>query len=143
MGYRSDVVYGIQFPDKAAVAAYMTKLRLTTDNKNAEFDKLNVSSGCGDAVLVWFSESSVKWYEDHYEDVQWHMALIAQASAAGLPTYFVRVGEDFDDIQREETNDGGFLSDYLGVNCTVYVPDGQPYTSLKDMFSEEAHDESE
>lgn len=115
MGYRSEVVVAIGFPDDDAMVAFATERKLSGAINEEELGYYNVmkGSGCTGIVLtnpdgtkqstgyeptimyVYFDH--VKWYES-YEDVQMHMGMIEKAKSLGLPTYFARVGEDIGDI---------------------------------------------
>lgn len=122
MGYRSEVVVAIGFPDDDAMVAFVTERKLSGAINEEELGHYNVMRGSGhDGVatdtdpygvvtntdgirmveyrptILYVHFDHAKWYEG-YEDVQMHMSMIEKAKLLGLPTYFARVGEDIGDI---------------------------------------------
>lgn len=118
MGYRSEVVVAIGFPDDDAMVAFVTERKLSGAINEEELGHYNVMKGSSsngrvephpDGNSRWVGNKNtimyvhfdhVKWYES-YEDVQMHMGMIEKAKSLGLPTYYARIGEDIGDIDWE------------------------------------------
>ena len=108
MGYRSDVGYMIQFHDKENYWGFVAEAKCDPDTAICFSDdgfKQN------DKLLsVQFSADQVKWYPD-YEDVKCHILLWNKASdredkSHGIcDGYFVRIGEELDDITELQFGD--------------------------------------
>lgn len=96
MGYRSVVRFatsneGFEFMREHVNSNSSSDM----DDIAADLDEFNTTDYPG---YVIFGYDSVKWYEGMYEDVD---ALIAAADAARDNDYdvlFIRIGEEFDDI---------------------------------------------
>ena len=128
MGYRSDVVvviYPEPQPDAAKEQEMYDQLKVLMatqfkDVVDAHFGE-NMSWNDADRVLK-FEMLDVKWY-DSYADVQAFTGMLQQFNAfddtdiAGYCTEFVRIGEDYDDVELNRTGDNCHY--YLSVNREV------------------------
>ena len=119
MGYRSDVIVAIGFPDDDAMVAFVTERKLSGAINEEELDAYNVMEGSGftgkevidtegveqyaetyDPKIMYAQFEDVKWYEG-FGDVDMHMGMIEKAKSLGLPTYYARIGEDYGDVECE------------------------------------------
>lgn len=147
MGYRSAVAYVVAFgsndqPEKAHIEYLQFQAwvkQLVTDSEvnpgqpetydytNAMKD-FNTSDGW--AEFKWYPENNMlifrvdhaKWYPE-YPDVKWHETVVEQANEYSTAGYrFVRIGEEYDDIETREENASNIdLFEYVDVCRTVEV----------------------
>lgn len=112
MGYRSDVKYVIVFPSIEKRDEFLVKQKmLGSDETKKAINELETLEG---KPVARFHEEDTKWYDD-YPDVKTHHALMELAvDEFGGAYYFVRIGEDADDI--EELNGGG-----TGLDPWTYI----------------------
>lgn len=94
MGYRSDVAIGFLFKDHEQMLGFVTAERLVGDKR--VLDALKEYRVIGNLLHTCFE--NVKWY-DSYDDVQSHMGMIARATANGISTAFLRIGEEDEDTE--------------------------------------------
>jgi len=146
MGYRSDVAYAIQFPSKDELVVFLARVRMDA-SQVGELDKLMVAktrpwADPNECYVLLFHEESVKWYEDSYEDVQWHMRLIQAAAEQGYPTRYVRVGEEQGDVEIKDTGETecSVLDMFVDVRTEV---DFTPGMAMKEFMQRSDNDESE
>lgn len=108
MGYRSDVVQAIAFPNKVKLLSFLTECRLdgVIDKEELEHYEVRVyqeyvyrDKGKEPRfVYVLHAEfEGVKWYE-HFSDVQQHEAMLQLANDKDYPTCYIRIGEESDDV---------------------------------------------
>jgi len=152
MGYRSDVAYVVAFHDyeKPEVAhaefvafqAWVKQHLVQTDEVNVVatgmyplmFNHADAEKACNE--LKWYPQEgvlmmrwqSVKWYPA-YPETNWHEALLFKSTTYTTGAYrFVRVGEEFDDVEvREERfhsashqlGRGYSLEEWVDVNRSV------------------------
>ena len=119
MGYRSDVgvaIYpGIGTDSEMCEELYnKLKLLLATTYKKV-MDEYFGNDATFDDVdkQVTFHIRDVKWY-DSYPDVQAFMQMLNELGDGDLGNYgveFVRMGEDYDDIDRQEWGDTSYRVD--------------------------------
>ena len=126
MGYRSDVALGVAFPSVEALIAFVTKVKLSGNMLPSEWGWYRVTkTDGGDGALLHATFHDVKWYEN-YPDVQCHLALIGQAEDDGLDRAFVRIGEDYADVEVSiyEENSHADLYSFFGVHRGLIAPEG-------------------
>jgi len=125
MGYRSDVSIAIYAPepemtafiaaqrlkqaawikDRYHVNKYVTRC---VDDNGSKYDKT--------IVLILAEFDCVKWYS-HFDDVSCWVRCIGDAQGLNLNTEFVRIGDDYEDVETEYT--GGDCSYHLGVTRSI------------------------
>ena len=104
MGYRSDVVNAIAFPDKDKLISFLAECKLDNVIDKEELDCYEVRVFCDMPDLPQTKFTYVlhaefphsKWYE-HFEDVKQHEAMRQLANDKDYPTCFIRIGDDADD----------------------------------------------
>jgi len=68
-------------------------------------------------TLLDFAIDDAKWY-DSYPDVSAFMQMISEIEDLGFEYEFIRVGEDNNDIEMQEsTNANGYLNVSTHINC--------------------------
>ena len=102
MGYRSDVAAVIRVDkiDNAerVFAEFIGKVKLIGDDFFNDWNQNDY--GWGENRFVFFVDG-VKWYSD-YDEVKAFNAIWELASnTEGLSGYFVRIGEEYDDIETD------------------------------------------
>ena len=127
MGYRSrltSIVYG----EEEALTTYMAKEKLANaDNVftmfNGQLKRITIPfAKCNvDALLLELEH--VKWYDD-YSDVKRWTQFMQQAPDNNLNYEFIRIGEDHDDIEREEGGDS--IDGLLYTICSIEKDYPQP-----------------
>lgn len=145
MGYRSAVAYVVAFgsneyPEKAHVEylqfqAWVKQLVVGMSIGQSESYDYNeamkdFNTNDGWAEFKWYPANNMlifrvdhaKWYPE-YTDVKWHEAVIEQANEYSTAGYrFVRIGEEYDDIETREENASNIdLYEYVDVCRTVEV----------------------
>lgn len=160
MGYRSDVAYVVKFyhndqPEKA-FADYIAfqdwvknKHAITHEQEtNRMFSNPPITrthtyenedryiKWSGSALLMLFEAEGIKWY-DSYADVKWHQEILKKANEYYTGNYrFVRIGEDYNDVEVDEEAKTYFeMWQLLDVRRSTYM--GISY----DCFDEEKDDE--
>ena len=117
MGYRSDVAYVLRFDNKADMDAF-TALQLAKQDEhiNDALKELRLIQSTSRARILFFYAENVKWYQG-YSDVDSHEVLLKQAiemfDTAGYR--FVRIGENYDDVELKDEGDYDHLWDYIDV----------------------------
>ena len=117
MGYRSDVeivVYG----EPETFDTFINAMKLI--DHRVFTDWTNWSSVTDDSTITYhevphhdgkltklmcFSITGVKWYDSYDEIIAWEKDFLPKAEASGLCWEKVRIGEESDDIEREEGGD--------------------------------------
>lgn len=138
MGYRSDVLIAYQFKDKAHLVGFLTVCRLLGDRHIADALKEYSFTMCGDFPVMYGFYEGVKWY-DHFEEVKAHHSLLDSAAQHGVPTLFIRIGEDTDDAQYEEhgTENDYVLGDYFNIHRYISVDVTEiPFETLEENDDE-------
>jgi len=134
MGYRSDVAYVVAFHDSqhpevahaefVAFQAWVKQHSIQTGEVNVvatgmhpvEFNHADVGQACDD--FKWYPQEgvlmmrweSVKWYPN-YPETTWHKELLDKSVTYTTGSYrFVRIGEEFDDVEVEEAGGGAYQS---------------------------------
>ena len=152
MGYRSDVAYIVKFyhndqPEKAfadytAFQDWVKNKHTVAYNNNDQDivhtyeEEANLIRWSSKESLMTFQVDDVKWYES-FGDVRWHNELLEECKK--YPTAnsrFVRLGEDYGDVEVEEHAETYFeLWELLDVrrSYALNIPD--------DDFDEEKDDE--
>ena len=109
MGYRSDVHIAVTFNDIATLREVMAVYAM---NPNVQKYNLAEDWEMKDDTTLYYSAECIKWY-DNYEEVQGyeHMMSVAEMfhkeRGIAFAYYFVRIGEDMDDMEtREQYGDG-------------------------------------
>ena len=128
MGYRSDVVVLI-YPepqperDKEQELYDQLKVLMATQFKDIVDNYFGQDLTWNDADRVLkFEMQGVKWY-DSYADVREFTGMLQQFNAfedsdiSGYCTEFIRVGEDYDDVETNRTGDNCHY--YLGVSREI------------------------
>lgn len=123
MGYRSDVAIGMAFPDREALVAFLTAVRLDNTIPAEELARYEVTDAGEVGVLLHAYFLGVKWY-DSYRDVQCHTNMLCTAAESGAGTAFVRIGEEDDDVEVEiDAAEVAFdLYNYFGVSRQLHCP---------------------
>lgn len=126
MGYRSDVAIGIGFPNKDAMIAFLSGVKLKGDIIPMEDLAHYKVAYNTEMVLLVARFTDVKWYESAL-DVKCHHDLLGEAGEAGFGTAFIRIGEEYNDITVEL--DGGTDQEfdmwgYFNVSREVVAPTG-------------------
>ena len=108
MGYRSDVCIAVAFGNadtlREVMAVYAMNPLVQEYNTAIDWEIKN-------DTILYFSAEHSKWY-DGYEEVQAyeHMLSVAnmfnQERGIEVAYYFVRIGEDPDDIEIKQQDDG-------------------------------------
>lgn len=101
MGYRSDVksvIYG----DKATLDAFIvsTKLRHAGETLDWIIANCEVHELLGNEAVLLLQVDNVKWYPEYPETELWD-TLCTEAVERGLCWEFVRIGEEYEDIEYE------------------------------------------
>jgi hypothetical protein len=144
MGYRSDVCYVVKFflegqPEKA-FADYvafqkwvkeehaLTKEVPDPSTQRPAVKTITHSYKNEDGHIRWsredcamiFEGENVKWYES-FVDVRWHAALLEKVKEYETGNYrFVRIGEEYSDIEEDEHEDTYFEMWHLLDICRSY-----------------------
>jgi hypothetical protein len=122
MGYRSDVLLGIAFPNTDAMIAFASAQRVTGDEHTANAIKrygvTHMSADWGEGVVMWTYFEYVKWYTD-YPEIKAHELILEAAREAEYSTIFTEVGEEYADVKYEvehrDKSDGGMLYDCFNL----------------------------
>lgn len=134
MGYHSDVAIGMSFKNREALVAFLSYVRLGDKMPSEELDQYKVTDAGEEGVLLHAFFLNVKWYES-YPDVKCHTDLLGMARDSGSGTAFIRIGEEYNDIEynidmAEVDLD---LYDFFGVSRQVDCPsDG---TTISDFIN--------
>jgi hypothetical protein len=122
MGYRSDLVVLIypdtdNDPDKQARYDQLKLLMATTFSEVAQHFSAEMHWLDQECVLKFDIQGS-KWYPT-YSDVQMFESMLREfgGDIAGYCTEFVRVGENYEDIEVRSSGDNCHY--YLGVDRTI------------------------
>ena len=125
MGYRSEVAILVSFKDTdhrdEVLAAYAMDPRVQAHDVLNQWKKIDPED---DYPLLKFYETHTKWYES-YDDVQavHHLEHILQlfAEERGLPYgwLFIRVGEEDNDVERDESFHDEKEGDNM-LECLLY-----------------------
>lgn len=122
MGYRSDVRVMTTLEDFEAMQEIAWKLK---EEKNLGDDTTAIFPMPGEDPDVFFDHydaqegylcfglDCVKWY-DGYHDVDFFMEVLKVADNEGLAWQFMRVGEEYDDIENRWSNNF-FKSDPVAI----------------------------
>lgn len=129
MGYRSDVDALIYGPaDK--MLTFVTAWKLTHDGKlpiqdDGALAATRTKMAYEDWVILSMHGEGWKWYES-YDDVGQWMEFMRSAPEHRLNYEFVRIGEEDNDIEREEG--GEDLQWWLSTSRSILVdaPEGEP-----------------
>lgn len=129
MGYRSDVLLGIAFPNTDAMIAFASAQRVTGDEHTANAIKrygvTHMSADWGEGVVMWAYFDSVKWYDD-YPEVAAHTRLLRKANEEDYSTIMIELGEEAGDIKYEvdhrDKSDGGMLYECFGLVREITRP---------------------
>lgn len=117
MGYRSDVAICIYGP-KDKMTALVAAARIQGCMPETNDSGLHMFDYDDSKHMIHAFYEEVKWY-DGYEDVDtWHEFLGQAAEFDDLSTEFIRIGENYDDI---EANRHGEHQYFLGANRSVRV----------------------
>lgn len=124
MGYRSDVAIGMSFKNREALVAFLSYVRLGDAIPSEELDQYKVTDAGEAGVLLHAYFLGVKWY-DSYPDVKCHNNLLHMAAESGAGTAFVRIGEEYNDIEYNiDMADVDLdLYGFFGVSRQVHHPD--------------------
>jgi hypothetical protein len=124
MGYRSDVLIAIAVKSKKDLLGFATEIRLGGDAEQIKaLSEYKVTNG----RVLFARFEGVKWYSA-YPDVLSHMGILVKANEKGLPTCFICLGEEDDDIVVKFTNDDDYvLSDLFAFSRSIIGPtEGEP-----------------
>lgn len=126
MGYRSDVAYKIDFHTDEAYWGFVAKAKL--DPETAECFEDEAFKQDDENKNLRFYATQVKWYES-YDEVDCHTKLWDNACEFELTHdadknlcsgYFVRIGEEYDDIETKDFGNDPPYND-LGVRRELIV----------------------
>lgn len=98
MGYRSDVVYALEFRELNCKRKFVALAKLNPKFNEALKECEHVDD---DKLYMYANFDYVKWY-DEYEDVKCHMEMlesITENEYDGVSARFARMGEENDDIE--------------------------------------------
>ena len=98
MGYRSNVVYALEFRELNCKRKFVVMAKLDPQFNEALKECEHVDD---DKLYLYAEFDWVKWYDD-YEDVKCHMDMLShldENKLDGVSAKFVRVGEEHDDIE--------------------------------------------
>jgi hypothetical protein len=121
MGYRSDVTVLI-YPDNSEQNAERydtlkvlmnTTFKLTYEEFESNFEWLDRR------LVLKFEVTSIKWYDSYPDIMNFQSMLDAIGDMEGYNYEFMRVGEDYDDIEQNQRGNG--LRYALSVTRTIEV----------------------
>ena len=129
MGYHSDIVLGIAFPDTQTMLAFAASQRVTGNQHVIEAIKrygvTHMSAEWGQGVVLWVRLAWVKWRPNDPE-TQAHELLLEAAREAEYSTIFIEVGEEYADVKYEvehrDKSDGGMLLDCFDLVREIMCP---------------------
>ena len=130
MGYRSNVVYALEFRELNCKRKFVVMAKLDPQFNEALKECEHVDD---DKLYLYAEFDWVKWYDD-YEDVKCHMDMLShldENKLDGVSAKFVRVGEEHDDIEEivyagEDAPDAWSIA--IGANTYIhneYRPKGE------------------
>ena len=128
MGYFSDVAIAI-YGDEDQMTAFIAATRLK-DNVSKVFSEceiypyqqcFNRGKSTKPYIMLFAQFDDVKWYDGNEDVDRWmkFVGLAQQDWIEFINTEFVRVGEDNDDVERQQT--GNDLAGHLSVRREVYT----------------------
>jgi len=130
MGYRSDVGYVIVFRHDTNPEKAFAEFSHFTDSIKQEIEKDRQISGltlawarhlhvCRNNLTVSFGDQDTKWYPD-YPEVKWHEDLLKRVKTYETGNYrFLRVGEEFNDVEQDTHDPTAFMWDYIDIRREV------------------------
>jgi hypothetical protein len=133
MGYRSDVVIGFAFKDKAQIDEVMAVYRMDPRvQKNDLESAWKISEHEGGAVFLYYAADYVKWYEN-FDDVQGleYMRTLVNSfdeergrGEGDLPLFpfayrFIRIGEEDPDVETDASDNDMDLMEELWERMTL------------------------
>jgi hypothetical protein len=132
MGYRSDVVIGFAFKDKAQIDELMAVYRMDPRVQKNDLEAAWKISERDDVVFLYYADDHVKWYES-YEDVQGleYMRTLVNTfdeergrGEGDLPLFpfafrFIRIGEEDPDVVTNASDNDMDLMDELWERMTL------------------------
>lgn len=139
MGYRSQVAYVIAFDEDANVMGKFINYVMGSGDEHM----INALKECEvdfASNRINFYQSDVKWYES-YEDVKGHTRLYELVVNEETPFYphaharFVRVGEEYEDIQTDDFGDDPPWDSFYPVT-TIELPFSSSYKTYADTLAE-------
>jgi hypothetical protein len=135
MGYRSTVAIGIAFPNREALVAFLTTVKLDNTMPPEELAHYKVDE-FKDMVLLHARFEDVKWY-DSYDDVKCHQNMLNCAYERNYGTAFVRIGEEDNDIEIDvyDQGEGYDLWSFFNVHREVVSPGGG--TNINEYMKQE------
>ena len=128
MGYRSQVTAVIYGSDEA-LTAYMTKDKLEHGDDSVfvhfkgQLKRQTIAFAKNTVHALLLELNDVKWYEDYSDVKAWHRFMDA-SEAHDLSYEFIRIGEDYDDIQKEEGGD--VIEGLIYTTCSIEKDYPQP-----------------
>jgi len=123
MGYYSDVSLGIGLPNRDALTAFLAAVRLGGEISPETIDEYTIVELTDGKIILHSTHDGVKWYEA-YDDVLQHHALLGIAQEHKYATAFIRIGENYDDVE-VQVDDGDDVLDmwkFFHVNRTITSP---------------------
>ena len=122
MGYRSDVGYAIEFPSRKEALEFIALVKASPFNEFAGWnmkatDEAKLYRNGDDFVLV-FAFYDLKWYDGHAGPLQMEK-ILEMAEAREYPTRYVRVGEDYEDVEEVDTGEFSSLFEVLSIQRRV------------------------
>lgn len=126
MGYRSDVAVGIQFPTRDDLIGFCTFMRMNSNKHVMELlEEFSEVIGRDDDHVIMYTVDSVKWY-DSYPEVQAMEFVLKMAQERDYATVFMRVGENYDDIEVEwhepDAGKHSCLYDLFDISRNILFP---------------------
>jgi hypothetical protein len=132
MGYRSDVVIGFAFKDKAQIDELMAVYRMDPRVQKNDLEAAWKISERDDVVFLYYADDHVKWYES-YEDVQGleYMRTLVNTfdeergrGEGDLPLFpfafrFIRIGEEDQDVVTNAADNDMDLMEELWERMTL------------------------
>lgn len=100
---------------KQAVEEYISKIeKQYVDYDYNLLNQTGYKKEVGDEITIGWNY--VKWYEGDYEDVNAIMYSLGKLSEADLPYHYIRIGEEYDDIdERYVQTEDGYGVEYMGI----------------------------
>lgn len=119
MGYRSTIAVAIYGTERDADQYAVLKTLMNTTFKDVYAENDAHAEWLDRTRVLMFRFEGVKWYET-YPDVQRFTTMLREIEKIGAYNYeFIRLGEDDDDIERE--NGGANCLYILNVNRSIRV----------------------
>lgn len=128
MGYRSNVT-AIVYGSEEALTTYMTKEKLEHGDNSifthfkGQLKRITIPFAKAESYALLLEVRDVKWYDDFTHVVAWHR-FMDNCEENDCSFEFIRVGEDYDDVDKQEG--GAEIDGLLYTSCTIEKDYPQP-----------------